>query len=355
MSNPITESDPVAAPAGIDQHVAPVLPSSMAAAVQHRFGGAEVVQLEHVAVPEPGSRQVVVEVAAAGIDRGVVHLMTGMPLLVRLAGYGFRRPKQPVLGLDVAGRVVAVGADVGRFRVGDEVMGIADGAFAEYAVADVDKIVMRPDGVTVEDAAVSSISGITALQALTSVGRVAPGQRVLVIGASGGVGTFAVQIATALGAEVTGVASGASLDVVRSLGAVRAVDYRETSLDEIAETFDLVIDIAGLNSLRRLRRVLAPSGTLVIVGGEGGGRVTGGVGRNVRALMLSLFVRQRLTAFISKESTEYIEPLAAMLADGSVRPHIGARTDLVDVAEAIGQLEQGGVIGKTLVEISTAS
>jgi NADPH:quinone reductase-like Zn-dependent oxidoreductase len=331
------------------------VPASMAAAVQHSYGGAEVVDVERIAVPEPGPRQVVVQVAASGIDRGVVHLMTGLPLLIRVLGFGFRRPKQPVLGADVAGRVVAVGSDVGRFRVGDEVMGIASGAFAEYAVADVDKLVLRPDNVPAEDASVSTISGITALQALTTVGRVSPGQRVLVIGASGGVGSFAVQIATALGAQATGVAGAASLDAVRALGAVHAVDYRETPIDEIGSTFDLVIDIGGRNPLRRVRRVLSKTGTLVIVGGEDGGRITGGIGRNLRAVVWSLFVRQRLTAFISKGSVEYIEPLAAMLADGSVTPHIGARTDLIGVADAIARLENGGVIGKTLVTVGGSS
>jgi NADPH:quinone reductase-like Zn-dependent oxidoreductase len=277
--------------------------------------------------------------------------MTGLPLLVRLAGFGVVRPKQPVLGADVAGRVVAVGSAVDRFQVGDEVMGIASGAFAEYAVAEVDKLVRRPANVRVEHAAVSSISGITALQALTTVGRVRPGQRVLVIGASGGVGSFAVQIATALGAQVTGVAGASNLDAVRALGAVHAVDHRTTPIDEIGSTFDLIIDIAGRNPLRHLRRVLAPSGTLVIVGGEDGGRVTGGTGRNVRAIILSLFVRQRLTAFISKESADSLGALAEMLADGSVTPLIGARTDLAGIADAIAHLEQHGVTGKTLVTV----
>ncbi len=330
-------------------------PSSMAAAARHRYGTTDAVELERLGVPAPGPRQVVVEVTASAIDRGVVHLMTGLPLLVRIAGFGVFRPKQPVLGADVAGRVVAVGSDVRRFRVGDQVMGVASGAFAEYAVADVDKLVLRPSNVPVEHAAVSTISGITALQALTAVGRVEPGQRVLVIGASGGVGSFAVQIATALGAQVTGVAGASNLEAVRALGAVHAVDHRTTRIDEIGSTFDLVIDIAGRNPLLRLRRVLTRSGTLVIVGGEDGGRVTGGIGRNVRAALLSLFVRQRLTSFISKESTEFIEPLAKLLADGSVTPLIGARTDLAGVADAIANLERRGVPGKTLVLIGGAS
>ncbi|WP_085946513.1 NAD(P)-dependent alcohol dehydrogenase [Ilumatobacter nonamiensis] len=328
--------------------------TSMTAVVRHRYGGPESIELDRLDVPTPKSGQVVVEVAASAIDRGVVHLMTGLPLLIRIAGFGLFRPKQPVLGSDVAGRVVAVGADGGRFQVGDEVMGVADGAFAEYAVADVDKLVLRPSNVSVEDAAVSTISGITALQALTAVGRVTPGQRVLVIGASGGVGSFAVQIATALGAQVTGVASAKNLDNVRTLGAVHAVDHGMTPIDEIGSTFDLIIDIAGRNPLRRLRRALAPTGTLVIVGGEDGGTITGGTGRNVRAILLSMFSRQRLTAFISKESTEFIEPLAEMLADGSIAPLVGARTDLAGVADAIATFDQHGVAGKTLVRLEGA-
>ena len=338
-----------------EQSAVGALPTSMTAAVRYRYGGPDAVELDRIDVPTPGSRQVIVQVAASAIDRGVVHLMTGLPLLIRVVGFGALRPKQPVLGSDVAGRVVAVGSDVGRFRVGDEVMGVANGAFAEYAVADVDKLVLRPSSVSVEDAAVSTISGITALQALTAVGRVTPGQRVLVIGASGGVGSFAVQIATALGAQVTGVAGSKNLETVRALGAVHAVDHRTTAIDEIGSTFDLIIDIAGRNPLRRLRRALAPSGTLVIVGGEDGGTVTGGIGRNVRAALLSLFSRQRLTAFISKESTEFIEPLAEMLADGSVTPLIGERTDLAGVADALAALSERGVAGKTLVTIGGAS
>ncbi|MEL6893256.1 MAG: NAD(P)-dependent alcohol dehydrogenase [Actinomycetota bacterium] len=331
------------------------LPNSMTAAVRHRYGNAESVELERIAMPTAGHRQVVIEVEASAIDRGVVHLMTGLPLLLRVAGFGVFRPKQPVLGSDVTGRVVAVGPDVGRFEVGDRVMGVADGAFAEYAVADVDKLAMRPPNVTAEHAAAATISGITALQALTTVGRVTPGQRVLVIGASGGVGSFAVQIATALGAQVTGVAGAANLDTVRALGAAHAVDHRTTPIDEIGTTFDLIIDIAGRNPLRRLRRALTPTGTLVIVGGEDGGRVTGGIGRNVRAALWSPFIGQRLTAFISKESTDFIAPLADMLADGSVTPLIGARTDLAGVADAIARLDQRGVTGKTLVTIGGTS
>ena len=334
-------------------HEAP--PKHMNAAVRRRYGGPEVVDVDRIAIPEPGPGEVMVQVRAAGIDRGVVHLLTGLPLLVRIMGFGLVRPKQPVLGYDVAGRVVAIGSGVERLKVGDEVMGIADGSFAEYAVADANKLVVRPEAVSVDAAAVATISGITALQALTQAGRVQPGQRVLVVGASGGVGSFAVQIATALGARVTGMASAPNLDAVRSYGAVQAVDYRKTSVDEIGTAFDLIIDIGGRNSISRLRRALTPNGTLVLVGGEGGGSLTGGMGRNLRALMLSPFVSERLTMLISSESLESIEALVEMLEDGSVIPHVGARTDLSDVAAALARIERGGVVGKTLVAIGDAS
>lgn len=347
-------TNPMPAPGTERSADATVETSEMTAVVRHRYGGPENVELERVAIPTPEPRQVVVEVAASAIDRGVEHLMTGLPYLVRVVGFGAFRPKQPILGSDVAGRVVSVGDHVGRFQVGDEVMGVADGAFAEFAVADVDKLVLRPSAVAVADAAVSTISGITALQALTTVGRVTPGDRVLVIGGSGGVGSFAVQIATALGAQVTGMAGAKNLDTVRALGAVHAVDYRATAVDEIGGQFDLIIDVAGRNPLRRLRRALAPSGTLVIVGGEDGGKLTGGIGRNVRAALMSLFVSQRLTAFISKESTDHIELLAEMLAEGSITPLIGARTDLAGVADALESLGTRGVTGKTLVEVGAS-
>ncbi len=282
-----------------------------------------------------------IEVAAAGVDRGVWHLMTGQPYLVRLMGYGLRAPAQPVPGADVAGRVVAVGADVTRFRPGDEVFGIARGAFAQYATADADKLAHRPDNLTAEQAAVAAISGITALQALEDIGELQAGQRVLVIGASGGVGSYAVQLAHAKGGVVTGVASTAKLDLVRSLGAQYVIDYTRQDLGAEGVDYDLVIDIGGRNSIRTLRRVLAPTGTLVIVGGEGGGRITGGIGRQLRAVLLSLFIRQRLAMFISTEHHSFIERLAAHLADGAVVPAIDRTVRLAEVPDAIRALESG--------------
>ncbi|MEM9513509.1 MAG: NAD(P)-dependent alcohol dehydrogenase [Actinomycetota bacterium] len=331
------------------QLTAPNIPTTMRAAVRHRYGGPDVVSTETTSTPTPGAGEVLLKVRAAGLDRGVWHVMAGLPLIAR-ASFGLTRPKQPVLGLDVAGTVVALGDGVSELAIGDEVMGIADGSFADYATASVDKLVARPDGVDPLTAAASTVSGITALQALTTVGHVEPGQHVLVLGASGGVGSFAVQIAAAHGAHVTGVASAAKLDAVRSFGAEQAVDYRTDDLSDHAGRYDLVLDIGGRRSVRALRR-LAPTGTLVIVGGEDGGRVTGGIGRQLRAAALSPFVKQRLVFFISEESRTYIEPLVDHVASGTVVPLIGDRVDLDGVRAAIERLTDGRAVGKTVVGI----
>ena len=327
-------------------------PTTMRAVAQRAYGPAEVLHVETIERPSVGDDEVLIEVEAAGLDRGVWHLMTGLPLAVRAAGFGLTKPKNPVLGMDVAGRVVEVGAAVTRFAVGDEVFGIGKGTFAEYAVAKEAKLAHKPDSVTFEQAAVSTISGITALQALTKVGRLEAGQHVLVIGASGGVGTFAVQLAKALGATVTGVASTAKLDTVRALGADHVIDYTTQHIDDGDRRYDLIIDTGGRNPLPRLRRALTPTGTLVIVGGEDGDRLTVGIGRQLRAAILSPFVsRQRLTFFISTESLEFIEPLAAHLADGTVTPTIGHRYDLDQVPPAIAAMEAGEVIGKAVIKV----
>ncbi|MFT6290395.1 MAG: NADPH:quinone reductase-like Zn-dependent oxidoreductase [Ilumatobacter sp.] len=325
---------------------------TMTALTQHRYGSADTLAVEQVSLPEVGDTDVLIEVVAAGIDRGVCHLMTGTPYLIRLAGFGFLKPKNPVMGMDVAGRVAAVGASVGRFAVGDEVMGIAKGSFAQYAVADKEKLAFKPAELSFEQAGASTISGITALQALTTVGRVEAGQNVLVIGASGGVGSFAVQIAKAHGATVSGVASAAKLDFVTSLGADSVVDYATTPLVDLDHQFDLIIDIGGRTPLRKLRRILAERGTHVIVGGEDGGRFSGGIGRNLRAVLWSMFIKQRLAFFISSESRTYIDPLVEMLANGQVVPAIGQRSTLVDAPDAIRVIERGGAVGKTVITMS---
>ena len=254
--------------------------TKMRAIVQDRYGSADVLEMGTIERPGIEPSEVLIEVVAAGLDRGVEHLMTGLPYLIRVAGYGLAKPKTRVPGLDVTGRVVAVGSEVTRFAPGDEVFGIGKGSYAEFAAADEKKLAHKPATVTFEQAGVAAISGITALQALTTVGKLQPGQKVLVVGASGGVGSYAVQLAKALGGAVTGVAGTRNLEFVRSLGADDVIDYTAEELGDRADRYDLIIDTGGRNSIRRLRSVLAPRGTLVIVGGEGCGKWTGGVGRH---------------------------------------------------------------------------
>ena len=323
----------------------------MRAVVQYRYGDSSVLELADVDRPSIDSDEVLIEVRAAGLDRGTEHLMTGRPWLIRLAGFGLLRPKQPAIGLDVAGVVAAVGSDVTRFVVGDEVFGIASGSFAEFAAASEAKLALKPAGVTFEQAAVSTVSGITALQALTDVGNLEAGQRILIVGASGGVGTFAVQLATALGGLVDGVAGTANLDLVSSLGAESVFDHRATDLTQIPGGYDLILDIGGRNSVRKLRRLLTGDGSLVIVGGENGNRFTGGIGRQLRALALSPFIRQRLTTFVSTEHHSFIERLAQHLQTGTVEPVITGRFSLDRAADAVRRMESGNTAGKTVIVV----
>jgi NADPH:quinone reductase-like Zn-dependent oxidoreductase len=324
---------------------------TMRAIVQSAFGSVETLHLTDIERPQVGADEVLIEVHAAGVDRGVWHLMMGMPYLVRLAGFGFTKPKTPTPGLDVSGRVAGVGSDVSRFEVGDEIFGIARGAYAEYAVAKESKLAHKPANLSFEQAAVAAISGITALQGLVDVGRLEPGSRVLVIGASGGVGSHAVQLAKALGAEVTGVASGRKLELVRSLGADHAIDYTTTDYLDGTTQYDLILDTGGLNPLRLLRRALDRDGTLVIVGGEGGGRITGGIGRQLRGVLMSPFISQRLTMFISSEDRTHLERLAEYMASGRVEPAIGRRYRLEDVPAAIADLQAGKASGKSVIVV----
>ncbi len=321
----------------------------MHAIVQDRYGTPDVLAYARIARPPIEPHEVLIEVHAAGVDRGTEHLMTGLPYLLRVAGYGVMAPKNKVLGSDVAGRVVAVGAEVTRLAVGDEVFGIAHGAFAQFAAASEDKLVLKPGNVSFEQAAVATISGITALKALTDVGQVQAGQKVLIIGASGGVGTFAVQLAKAFGAEVTGVASTRKQELVRSIGADHVIDYSRTDFADGGNSYELILDIGGRSSISRLRRALTSTGTLVIVGGEDGNRLTGGVGRQLRAMALSRVIGQRLTSFIASEELSFIERLAGHLRSGDVTPVIGQRFALAEVPEAMRQMAAGGLEGKTVI------
>ena len=317
----------------------------MRAVIQRRYGGSEQLRLADINAPGPGSHDVLVRVGAAGVDRGTWHLMTGLPYAVRL-GFGLRRPKFPVPGRDVAGVVEAVGDQVTRVAVGDAVIGTADGSFAELAIVPDHRVAHAPDGLAMEEAAVLPVSGLAALQAVRDAGRVRAGQQVLVIGASGGVGSYAVQIAAAHGAVVTGVASGAKTDLVRGLGATRVIDYTREDIDADGTRYDLIVDLAGNRPLAQLRRSLAPAGTLVIAGGENGGRWLGGTQRQLAAIARSPFVDQRLTALLSRENSEDLATLSNLVEQGLLRPALERTYALHEAGKAIDHLAAGHVRGK---------
>jgi NADPH:quinone reductase-like Zn-dependent oxidoreductase len=324
---------------------------TMQAVTQDKYGSAEALRFERIAVPKIADNEVLVGVEAAGIDRGTCHLLTGQPYLLRVTGFGFRRPKNRVPGLDVAGTVAAVGSAVTRFSTGDQVFGISRGSFATYAVAREDKLARKPQNLSFEQAAVVAVSASPAIRALRDVGRIEQGQKVLVIGASGGVGTYAVQLAKAFGAEVTGVCSTAKQDFVRSLGADHVVDYTQADFADGVHRYDLILDIGGNASLSRLRRALTPNGTLVIVGGEGGGKWTGGFGRQLRALVLSRFVRQRLTMLVPKEHYSILEQLSELIDAGKVTPSIDRTFALDQVPGAVRYLQSGQALGKVAITV----
>ena len=323
----------------------------MKAIVQDTYGSADVLELREIDRPEIADDEVLVRVRAAGVDRGVWHLMTGLAYPIRLAGYGLRAPKTPVPGMDLAGVVEAVGKDVTRFQPGDEVFGIGKGAYAEYARAPEAKLAPRPAAVTFEQAAAVAISGITALQGLRDQGRVAEGQKVLIIGASGGVGTYAVQIAKAFGAEVTAVCSTTKVDLVRSIGADHVIDYTRDDFADGKHHYDLILDIGGNSSLSHLRRALTSTGTLVMVGGEGGGRWLGGLDRQLRALLLSPFVSQKLKLKVPSENHEDMLVLAELIEAGKVRPVIDRSYPLSEVPKAIRYVEEGHARGKVVITV----
>jgi NADPH:quinone reductase-like Zn-dependent oxidoreductase len=323
----------------------------MKAIVRDTYGSLDVLELRDIDKPEIGDEEVLVRVHAAGVGRDVWHVMTGLPYPIRLAGYGLRAPKNPVIGSDVAGVVEAVGKNVTRFQSGDEVFGIGKGSFAEYARALEDKLAPRPANLSFEQAAVVAISGLTALQGLRDHGKVRPGQEVLVIGASGGVGTYAVQLAKAFGAHVTGVCSTPKVDLVRSIGADHVIDYTREDFAEGEQCYDLILDIGGNSTLSRLRRALAFRGTLVITGGEGGGRWLGGTDRQLRALILSRFVDQKLGTFISKENHEDLLVIKGLIESGKVTPVIDRTYPLAEASEAIRYLEEGYAQGKVVITV----
>jgi NADPH:quinone reductase-like Zn-dependent oxidoreductase len=321
---------------------------TMRAIVQYKYGLADALHPATVAVPDIAENQVLIQVRAAGLDRGTWHMATGLPYPIRVVS-GWRTPKNPILGLDVAGTVAAVGAAVTRFAVGDEVFGYGKGSFAEYAVASEKMLALKPAELTFEQAAAVPVSGTTALQALRDAGKLQAGQQVLITGASGGVGTYAVQIATAMGATVTGVCSAAKADLVRELGAETVIDYTREDFAAGGRRYDLIVDVAGNPSLKRLRRALAPGGTAVIVGGEGGDRWTGGLFRPIGGMLLSLFSRQRFVMFMARENATEFERLAEMIASGEVMPSIDQTYPLEQMPEAITRLDAGEIRGKAVI------
>jgi NADPH:quinone reductase-like Zn-dependent oxidoreductase len=322
----------------------------MEAIVQDLYGSADRLRLAQIERPVIAAGEVLVQVRAAGVDRGTCHLMRGEPYLIRILGFGFRGPKNRVPGLDVAGTVVAAGADVSRFQVGDEVFGIARGSFAEYAAAREDKLVRKPAALSFEQAAVVAVSGLAAIKGLHA-GRIAAGQTVLIIGASGGVGTYAVQLAKAFGAKVTGVASTAKAGLVRSIGADQVIDYTREDFADGRQHYDLILDIGGNSHLSRLRRALTPKGTLVIAGSEGAKWT--GVGRQTRALMLSPLVPQRLTMYISSTNKRQadLDALCQQIEAGHLTPVVGKTYPLAEVPKAIRHLESGHAQGKIAITI----
>jgi NADPH:quinone reductase-like Zn-dependent oxidoreductase len=326
--------------------------ATMQAIVQDNYGEAgDVLRLEETARPVIGDGEVLLRVHAAGIDRGVWHLMTGLPYPVRLAGYGIRAPKTRIRGREVAGRVEAVGRDVTTFQPGDEVFGVAEGTFAGYASARPGKLAHRPENLTAVQAAAVSVSALTALQAVRDQGHVQDGQKLLVIGASGGVGTFAVQIARAYGAEVTGVCSTSKMDLVRSMGADHVIDYTRTGIADGTSCYDVIIDTGGNRPLSQLRGALTPSGTLVIVGGETGGRWLGGFDRALRAPLLSRFVGQQLTTFMCSENAGDLLVLAGLIQSGQAMPVIDKTYPLSQAADAIRYVQEGHARGKVVITI----
>ncbi|MCU0505774.1 MAG: NAD(P)-dependent alcohol dehydrogenase [Chloroflexi bacterium] len=317
----------------------------MKAIVHRRYGPPEVLTLEELPSPEPGPGEVRVRVRAASIFAGDWHIVRGAPFFVRFST-GLRRPRNPIPGIDLAGAVDQVGPGVSGLHVGDEVFGFASGSLAESVCVPADHLVRRPSVLTVEEAASIPEAGMTALQGLRDHGRVRAGQRVLVIGASGGVGTFAVQIAKALGAEVTGVCGPTNLDLVRSIGADHVIDRTRTDVTAGADRYDVILQLAGTVSPRRLRRALVPGGTLVL--SDGDGRLAG-VDRILAATLLRPFVRERLAVFVTNENRKDLETLAQMAAAGQLHPVIDRTYPLARAADALRYLEAGHARGKVVI------
>jgi len=322
----------------------------MKAIVHHCYGPPEVLKYEDAVKPTPADDQVLVKVHAASLNPLDWHFMRGTPYLIRV-GTGFGKPKDPRLGVDFAGTVEAVGKNVTRFKPGDEVFGGGDGAFAEYLIIRENRaLAAKPANLSFEQAASVPIAGVTALEALRDKGLVQPGQKVLINGASGGVGTFAVQIAKTYGADVTGVCSTRNSDLVRSLGADHIIDYTREDFTEGSEHYDVILDTVGNHSLSEIRRVLNPKGTLLIIGGPKGNWL-GPMGGMFMAVILSPFVSQKFIPFIAKLNKEDLVTLGDLMQSGKIKPVIDRRYTLSELPAAMGYLEEGHARGKVVIDV----
>jgi NADPH:quinone reductase-like Zn-dependent oxidoreductase len=322
------------------------------AIVQDRFGPPDVLRLADTGLPEVEAGDVLVRVHAAALNPADWHIVRGDPLVARLMGVGLTRPKARVAGVDAAGVVEAAGVNVRGLRIGEEVLGFCRGAFAEYACAAADRVVPKPAGLTFAQAAAVPIAATTALRGIREVGEVKAGQRVLVNGAGGGVGTYAVQIAAALGAEVTGVCSTRNVELVRSLGAAHVLDYTREDFTGGRIRYDVILDNVSSLPLSRLRRALTPKGILVLNGGGSPGHVFGPVAGILRAVVASAFVSQRLRPLPSRQSQAELLAVTGLIRDGKLTPVVDRTCPLADTAEGLRQVEQGHTRGKVVVTVA---
>lgn len=322
----------------------------MKAIVYHDYGSPDVLQLQEIEKPVAADNEVLIKVRAASVNPLDWHFMRGTPYIVRIVMTGLSKPKNPRLGVDVAGQVEAVGSTVTHLKPGDEVFGTCRGAFAEYVSTPASNLVIKPNNVTFEQAAAVPIAAFTALQGLRDKGKIQPGQKILVNGASGGIGTFAVQIAKSFGAEVTGVCSTRNADMVRSIGADRVIDYTQEDFTKSEQRYDLIFDAVGNHSLSARRRVLSPKGICVMAGGPSG-RWQMGLANTIKALVWSQFSNRKLTGLLAKSTKEDLTILQNLMETGKVTPVIDRHYSLSEVPEAIRYLEEGHARGKVVITV----